>query len=197
MVDADCRPAHRRVRLGARKSELLALQWSDVDFDRGRIRVERQLLAGGAAPVIGPPKSQSRTVTLAAGTIERLRDQKRSQAALKLKNLYSVRQRRLHLLDGVSRPPAAEGPTRPPTAERILGRPLRAAADSRRVAEGADLSRAPAHQRHGRPCGGVAPHVVAQRLGHSNPGITLNIYAHATADLQEAAAAVMGRAFHG
>jgi integrase len=36
--------------------------------------------------------------------------------------------------------------------------------------------------------------VVADRLGHANTGITMAIYSHVTAGLQEGAAAAFGRA---
>ena len=38
---------------------------------------------------------------------------------------------------------------------------------------------------------GVAALVVSRILGHSNPGITLSIYTHATMDMQAHAASVM------
>jgi integrase len=36
---------------------------------------------------------------------------------------------------------------------------------------------------------GVPVHVVAQMLGHNDPGITLRVYAHVLADMQQDAAA--------
>jgi len=40
---------------------------------------------------------------------------------------------------------------------------------------------------------GAHPRVVAERLGHSDPGLTLRVYAHATATMQGEATAAMDR----
>jgi integrase len=40
-------------------------------------------------------------------------------------------------------------------------------------------------------------HVVAARLGHANPSITLSTYAHALPDAQQAAAAAISAVLHG
>ncbi len=40
---------------------------------------------------------------------------------------------------------------------------------------------------------GADPRVVAERLGHADPGLTLRVYAHATATMQGEATAAMDR----
>ena len=72
---------------GARKNELCGLRWEDVDFDAGRIRIARQLTKPGPEPTFGPPKNGfSREIALSAETIDLLRQHKRAQAELKMKN---------------------------------------------------------------------------------------------------------------
>ena len=61
--------------------------WEDVDFDAGRIRIARQLTKPGPEPTFGPPKNGfPRDITLSAETIDLLRQHKRAQAELKMKN---------------------------------------------------------------------------------------------------------------
>lgn len=43
----------------------------------------------------------------------------------------------------------------------------------------------------------VQPHVVQERLGHSNIGTTMNIYAHVIPAQQKEAARLMGTSLHG
>jgi integrase len=60
------------------------LRWSDVDFDRGTLRVERQRLRTGA---FGPTKSDAgvRTIGLNALAVEALRAQRKRQPADRLR----------------------------------------------------------------------------------------------------------------
>jgi integrase len=44
---------------------------------------------------------------------------------------------------------------------------------------------------------GQPVHVVAQRLGHADPSITMRVYAHVLPAMQQQAAAVMGALLHG
>ena len=44
---------------------------------------------------------------------------------------------------------------------------------------------------------GTPVHVVAQRLGHANVAMTLNVYAHALPNMQQDAAARLGALLHG
>ncbi|WP_220140235.1 site-specific integrase [Kitasatospora acidiphila] len=69
---------------GLRRGEALALRWSDIDFDRRVLTVERQLqkLAGGVITVC-EPKSRAgrRQIALDHDTIRSLRAQQRRQEA--------------------------------------------------------------------------------------------------------------------
>lgn len=61
---------------GMRQGEVLGLRWSDIDLDRGFLRIEQTLqIAEDGAPFFGPPKSQSsiRAVPLLPRMTARLR----------------------------------------------------------------------------------------------------------------------------
>jgi integrase len=62
---------------GLRVSELRALQWKDISFDRGTLSVRRRANNRG---VVGPPKSEAgaRTIPLSSTTLEALKAWKRS-----------------------------------------------------------------------------------------------------------------------
>jgi integrase len=71
-------------RQGLRKGELVGLKWSDVDFDKGTLRVERQRPRTGA---FGPTKSDAglRTIGLNALAVEAFRAQRKRQAEDRLR----------------------------------------------------------------------------------------------------------------
>lgn len=73
---------------GARKGELLGLQWRDIEGNK--IQIERQMLKGGAEPVFGPPKGKlARSFDLSDETVALLAEHKREQAKLKMANRTS------------------------------------------------------------------------------------------------------------
>jgi integrase len=43
---------------GARRGELLALRWRDVDLDRASIRIQRSIIEGPSGPVLAPTKTR-------------------------------------------------------------------------------------------------------------------------------------------
>jgi integrase len=43
---------------GARRGELLALRWADIDLERGSISVQRALIEGPSGPVLAPTKTR-------------------------------------------------------------------------------------------------------------------------------------------
>ena len=78
---------HVALDTGARRSELAALLWSDVDFDAATLSISKQLDHAGETPVFGVTKTgKARVVALNADTVARLKRHSSSQAALKMKN---------------------------------------------------------------------------------------------------------------
>src|SRR5262249_2991273 len=72
---------------GARRSEILALHWSDVDLDTGRLRIVRSLHRTRDGLVALEPKTDRarRTITLPSIAIERLRRHHAEQAERRLR----------------------------------------------------------------------------------------------------------------
>jgi integrase len=181
---------------GARKSELAALKWSDVDLDAGEVVIERQLDKAGREPVFGPPKTgRSRTVTIGPETVQKLRAHKASQAALRLKNGAAYEN------FGLVFAREHEDLQRP---EHRLGGPLKtlSGARFRALVAKADVPRISPHGlRHTVATtllgAGVPVHVVAARLGHRDGSVTLSVYAHALPTLQQEATARLSSLLHG
>ena len=71
---------------GLRRGELLALQWSDIDLDRGVLRVERSLEETKAGLRVKPPKTRRgrRNIGLPADAVSMLREHRKRQIELRL-----------------------------------------------------------------------------------------------------------------
>jgi integrase len=72
------------VMTGALRSQLLALRWSDVDFDHAAIGFCRALVEGPTGPVLGPTNRRTYRVALDATSVELLvahRDRAATQTA--------------------------------------------------------------------------------------------------------------------
>ena len=70
------------LELGARPNETLALKWSDVDWERSTVRIQRSLYwpPGGGFEFTKPKTQKSvRTITISALAIEALRQHRRTQ----------------------------------------------------------------------------------------------------------------------
>jgi integrase len=186
---------------GLRKGEMLGLQWKDLDGSS--LRVDRQLLgvkedqAGTTQLVTSPPKGKrSRTVDLSDETLALLREHKREQAELKLKN-------RLHYMDlGLM---FAHSWEHKYGKHSVLGMPLNKTAVGTmlgRFCKAARVKRITVHGlRHTSATlllkAGVQPHVVQRRLGHSKVEMTLNIYSHVLPSMQSDAASRLASLLHG
>jgi integrase len=165
---------------------MLALRWSDVDLDAGRIAVATAF-EGSHAHTTKAPKTKSgrRTISLPASTVEELRTHRRTQ-----------QERRLAV--GMGRVPAdayvfsddtgrALGPNAItcawPRAMRAIGMPeinlhsLRHTHASVLIASGTDVL------------------TISRRLGHSTPTVTLKVYGHLIHGSDDKAASIMEAAF--
>lgn len=173
---------------GMRRGEILALRWRNVDLDRGSVRVVESLEQTRNALRAKAPKSEkARAITLPAFAIEELRRLKREQAEELLK--LGVRRDDATLLCA-----RADGE---PMQPRSLTHEF-----TRLVGRVKDIPRVRFHDlRHSHAThlllAGVHPKVAQERLGHSTISITLDLYSHVTATMQEGAAAKIDAAFRG
>jgi integrase len=152
---------------GARKGEALGLRWEDVDFSGGRVLIRRALVRG----TLGTPKSgKARSVALPPAL-----------AAI-LRNLLTERRR------GCLKGRWAEVP------EFVFCSATGGLLDERNVTRSWQRLRRNAHKKGVRPlrlhdsrhtyaslalASGKSVRWVASQLGHSNPELTLRVYAHA------------------
>lgn len=159
---------------GARRSELLGIKWSDVDFDRCRVTIARvRVKTNAGVQELRSTKGGDgrRLVTLDSGTLDVLRAHRVKQLTERLalgeawqdSGYLFVRQ------DG--------SPIDPDTPSQLftriaksLGLPEQRFHDLRHF-HATELLRA-----------GVPLHVVADRLGHRDAMVTATIYAHVRAD---------------
>ena len=152
---------------GIRRGELMGLQWGDIDFDAGKLRIERTVEKTKAHGLrLKPPKSRHgrRTITLPAGAIDVLKEHRKAQLELRLAL-------------GIGRLPAdafvfgtIEGKLR--DADRITQ-------NWKRIADARGLPRVTLHAfRHGHAsaliAAGADPVTVSRRLGHGSPVITMS-----------------------
>jgi integrase len=72
---------------GMRRGEALALQWSNVDLDRGEIRVRGTLVRDDTGLMVNPPKTANgwRTIPISPAAVAALRAQRKQQAADQLR----------------------------------------------------------------------------------------------------------------
>lgn len=171
---------------GARRSELLGIKWSDVDFERCRMTIARvrvKTKAGVRELRSTKGGDGRRLVTLDAGTLRTLRAHRARQNAERLalgemwedSGYLFVRQ------DGSPIDPDTPSQLFTLIAKR-LGLPEQRFHDLRHF-HATELLRA-----------GVPLHVVADRLGHRDAMVTATIYAHVRADQAQDVAELFARA---
>lgn len=152
---------------GLRKGEVLGLMWQDLDLDRGELHVRRTWVHDGEKAVLSLPKTQTsnRTVPIPQATLKRLlayRDWWREKLGQDPPPDWWVF-------------PGNQGDR--PLDLNALNHTLR------RIAKRLGLGRVRVHDlrhtygslllAHGAPV-----ELVAERMGHANPNITLGVYRH-------------------
>jgi integrase len=168
------------VATGMRRGELLALEWSDIDWDAGIVEVSKSLEETKQGLRIKSTKSgKERRFALPKSTLRVLADHREQQA--EEHKLYGTDYQYRHLIFGREDgggyySPNAMG-TRIGNAMRQAGIPaslhaLRHSHASQLLSNGAPIT------------------VVSERLGHASPQITLSIYSHALPMDNQAAAAL-------
>lgn len=183
---------------GARRGELAAVRWADLDLQGGKLTIRRTLLKAGREPVFGETKTKtSRTLDLAAETVERLKVHKKHQAEIKLRNRQHYTDLGLVFAkewgDQHNRADSLGLPLQVNTiGEREFGRLIKAAGVRRIKFHGLRHTVATLMLSAGVPA-----HVVQRRLGHSKVEMTLGIYAHVLPSMQQDAAAKLAALIHG
>ena len=168
-----------------RRSELLALRWSDVDLLMGQISVIRSLhcLRGGSV-IFRAPKSAKgrRTIALSPSTCLILRQHREQQEAL-----CTMIGKRLEDSDLIFT--QADG--KPILPDTVTHAWIKLAKKTKLGIRFHDLRHTHASVLLKQ---GVHPKVVQERLGHASIAITLDTYSHVAPGLQEAAALKFERA---
>lgn len=167
---------------GMRLSEILGLRWSRVDFRKRTIKVDAQLLVKrgrDTARELGTPKNgKARSFIAAPAVMERLRE-------------VDLRQKEQRLCAG----PAWSNPLELVFTNEVGQEIPHATIEHRfaRVLESAGIQNHRFHDlRHTFTVesirAGVDVKTLSSMLGHSSVSFTLDVYAHATSDMQADAA---------
>ena len=174
------------VHTGMRQGELLALKWTDVDLEAGKVSVRRTLTREGGHYKLGEPKTKKsrRTVKLTGAATEALRRHLSRQMVEmdRLGDLYGDQ--------GLVFTTSSGAPLNP---SNIRNRNLR------RLMRKAGLPEIRFHDlRH--TCAtlllskNVHPKIVQEMLGHANVAITLDTYSHVLPGMGDQAASAMENA---
>ena len=162
---------------GLRRGELLGLKWSDIDLEKGDLRVQRQIgrIDGKIIEMPLKTKNAYRTLPLSADAIDVLMQQRR-----KTSNSEWVF------------PSPTGGPMSPDSVLHML----------HRVLKRAGLPKVRFHDlRHTFATlalqNGVDVKTVSGMLGHFSAGFTLDTYAHVTTSAKREAAKTMGNILSG
>ena len=148
---------------GARRGELCALQWEDVDWKTGTIMIRRNLQYTPTAGVYetSPKNGKTRVVDIGEDTLALLLKLRREQAAEHISKWVFNQ-------DGTPDPMHPQSPTRyfkkfgaKYGIEDFHPHKLRHSSASIAITNGADVVS------------------VSERLGHSDTAVTLRMYAHA------------------
>lgn len=175
---------------GCRRGEAAALQWTDIEFDEERtiVHVRRSLVKPSSDPVFGPPKKhQRRRIGIGHQVAGLLREHRIKQNEIKLKLGGQYRDFGLVFAKDLSWP----GYIGCPLQVNNIGRRI-----WKKIIDAAEVPYIRIHDLRQTAATIQLPHTnvkqVQKRLGHKRIETTLNIYAHAIPELDEAVADVLG-----
>jgi len=175
---------------GMRRSEILGLQWHDIDWDRSALSVRRSLhqLTNGDVVVTRPKSARGqRMIALTRHTMEALRDHLEATKAR-----YQPFDRVLalddHLFMTMELRPEHQDygmfrSFRPHSLSQAFRKTVRQLGMNGVTIHGLRHTHASLMLR-----ANIHPKIVSERLGHANIAITLDLYSHVSPGLQEAAA---------
>ena len=165
---------------GARRSEICALRWSDIDFDTRMVSITKSLKVceGVIDEKTTKTESSIRTIKISESTIEVLLEYKEWQEAYKKWNKRKLTGKEDRIFT------SKEGEYMfPGTCDHIL----------RKIVKKYNLDPICFHELS-HTCAsllinsGVDPKTVSKRLGHSDTSITMEIYTHAFEESKNACA---------
>jgi len=168
---------HLAITTGMRYGELTGLRWSDIDWERGTVRIQRQLQY---VPRKGfqfnrpKTKASNRTIILGESTLDVLKEHHRKFAH------QDQTGENLVFTNGIG----------------TIIYFKRFYKDFKRVLANADLPDIRFHDlRHTAATlmisNDIPVVIVSKILGHANPSVTMNIYAHVSIEMQSEAAKLM------
>ena len=160
---------------GLRRAEALALRWADLDLDHNRLTIRQTVtVAGGVIVWQHDAKSDDseRTIALDTRTITVLQGHRRRQAEQRLAAGpgWSIDDQDRELV--FTRPDGTAIP--PKRASQLFTRHVDAAGLPRIGVHGLRHTWATLALRAGVPI-----KVVSERIGHADPAVTMQVYAHA------------------
>jgi integrase len=175
---------HVLASTGARRGELCALRWRDLDVDRQSLSIERSVIeiAGGLSEKDTKTHS-SRRIALGPGTLTVFEQQHIDAARL-------AKLAEAHLTGDSFIFSAEPGGATPPPPDSMAKR-------FQKLRDSLGLGRIRLHDlRHFTAtrliAAGVPIRTVSGRLGHANPSTTLAVYTHFVEARDQDAATVMG-----
>ena len=159
------------VASGARRSELLALQWRDVDYVKATVKIERQLEQTGAPACASSrqrAKNGKRTITL-AGVGDRHVEGAPAPGA-RATHAFRHGQSRARRLTSLA---TTQGRPIPPNSLSIMWRKAT-------LPLGLDVKLHSLRHSHASAliAAGIDPITVSRRLGHASASFTLHCYGH-------------------
>lgn len=168
---------------GARRGEVLAIRWTDLNLDSGEVTIARSLTDAGKCLTFKRPKNnRSRTISISKALVVVMRAHRASQAAerLALGAAYQDQALAFARPDGSPFPPWNFGVAFRNLVERAGVKRIRL--HDLRDTHASLLAKA-----------GIPIQVISKRLGHSSIGITFDRYLAMYRDQDEAAASAFDR----
>ncbi len=171
------------VLTGARRGELCALRWTDIEGER--IRIRRSLYRAGTDRGEKSTKGGRERWVVVAPAGRTLLDAWRARCA---KAAAAIEVTLVHDAFVVSPVPDGSRPVNPETFSSVV----------HKLCTELDMPHVHLHSlRHFAAtemlAAGIDPRNAAEILGHANPTLTLSLYGHATLDRQRSAAEVLAR----
>ncbi|WP_308169863.1 tyrosine-type recombinase/integrase [Acrocarpospora catenulata] len=185
---------HLAAYTGARRGELLHLRWADVDLDGKQITITGSTAVIKGERVNGTTKSgRSRVVSIDSETIRVLREHRKRQAADKLLIGKEWRGK-----DDYVFTTGWGEQIYPDTVTSLMSKIIKGHND-KADPPAVSLAHARLHDlRHVHATtlllAGVPVHIVAARLGHADPAITLRVYAHVIRQAETSCADIFTKA---